>query len=305
MCGRCDNNTRLCRVARSHLGSAQQKRTSSKSLDASVPNTSYGEITKPLGFKMGIVMKGLVDPESILQRIEDIDVAIGTAVYVLGFRDESNVLVGIDIMLDEDPLVDFLRRSIADQELVLIELDLLFACGIHDRDTCTTVVHQDVFELVEQASEHRHIDVFTNAVLVFTGIAMMAGFQNDVDGIAQARRQIDEQVKQSLSRCRCEDYRNAARGIGVGVFVVFKTLARNDLHVISGANSVGQFKRSIACSLHVAFELVRCQGCKTRGRCRSRFVVITLALTGTKAWETHDDDLRCLRVVGMRRAGCS
>jgi len=67
MCGRCDNNTKLCRVARSHLGSAQQKRTSSKSQDACALNTFYGEITKLLRFKVGVVVKGLVDPKSILQ----------------------------------------------------------------------------------------------------------------------------------------------------------------------------------------------------------------------------------------------
>jgi|Laugrefbdmm110sn_1035136.scaffolds.fasta_scaffold103025_1 hypothetical protein len=97
---------------------------------------------------MGIVLKTPVDPQAVLEGIELIDVSIRAAVDMLGFGDKPKISIRVHIVLDKNPFVEFLRRSVTYQELVFIELNFLLALRVDHSNPRTSIIQEDVFEFV-------------------------------------------------------------------------------------------------------------------------------------------------------------
>ncbi len=211
-------------------------------------------------------MKGYVDTELRLHSAEITSEHIGAAVHVFGFGDKADTIVWVDIVLDQYTLEGFQRGSVANQHLVLIELDFLLFARVQHGNAGASIVEYHLFKVIEDTLEDWNIDMLTVKILMFTCVPIVAGLENDVDRISQAVDQVDEQVKEPFSRRGRHDHRNFRTRLWIYIRIVPKSLLGYDLQVKGRSNRFGQVKRSIAKDFHVRLELMAAQLLKAGGR---------------------------------------
>ena len=165
---------------------------------------------------------------------------------MFGLGDELHLVVAGDPMLPERLFVVVEILAVDDQQFVLIELDFLGDARIEHGDSRAAVVEQEVLEFVEDALQHRHVDVFAVEVLVAAGLAVVAGFEDHVDDRAEWIKQFEEGVEQVGFAGGAHQHRHIGSGLFVAVAVVAVSLAGDDLEVVGWANGVSQVEIAIA-----------------------------------------------------------
>ena len=84
--------------------------------------------------------------------------------------------------------------AVDDEQLVLVELHFLRQVRVEHGDAGAAVVDQQVFEVPEGALQDRHVDVFAVQVGVAVRFVAVAGFEDDVDHVAQRLDQLHERL---------------------------------------------------------------------------------------------------------------
>src|SRR5690606_37139092 len=93
------------------------------------------------------------------QFIELLDVPIVRRMDVFRFGQELDLVVARNAVAGEDFFKTFERPAVGDEQLMFVELDFLRSARVQNGDPGAAVVHQQVFKIVENTLEHRHVDV--------------------------------------------------------------------------------------------------------------------------------------------------
>ena len=137
--------------------------------------------------------------------------------------------------------------AVDDQQLVLVELHFLRDAGVEHGDAGAAVVHQQVFVVVQDALEHRQVDVLAVQVDVAAVLRGCGWFRAPRRPRSPADRAMSMNVSNS---CSLE-----AAAISTGTFdfdllvavdVVAVALAGHDLQVVRRADGVGQHEVAVA-----------------------------------------------------------
>ena len=135
-------------------------------------------------------------------------------VQVGGFGDEPQVLTPGNAGRPENSAEWLQVAAVADQQLVLVELDFHRPAGSDDRDAGAAVIEQQVLELAEVTFEHRPINVRPPQIAVAVGLVAVAGFENDVHDFAERIEQLQEDIEQTFAADGRGQGRNAQARAG-------------------------------------------------------------------------------------------
>jgi hypothetical protein len=168
-----------------------------------------------------------------------------------------NRQVGVeaDAVFGQNAFVGFEPLPVDDEHLVLVELHFLRQGRVEHGDAGTAVVGQQVFVLVQNAFEHRQVDLLAVQVRVPAGVLPVARLQHDIHRVAERVEQVDKQVEQNLAVGGGHQHGYPRPGLFVGVKVVTITLLRRDLQVVGGPHGVGQGEPVVRGDAEMRFEL--------------------------------------------------
>src|SRR5262249_37738047 len=131
-------------------------------------------------------------------------------------------------------------RSVNDQQLVLVELHFNRLGGRDDRYAGAAVVQKQVLEVAKMALQDQELDVLAVKIAVPLAVGIVAGFQDDIDGVAERIEQIEEAIEQLLAREGGDEHRHTEAGLGVAVQAHAEPFLRHDLQIQRRPNRVGQ-----------------------------------------------------------------
>ena len=140
---------------------------------------------------------------------------------------------------------------------MLVELNFLRQVRIQHGDACAAIVGEKVFIVPQRAQQDWDIHVFAIQVAVAFAVTRMACFENHIDDLAQWFDQFDEQLKQSLFRCRAHEYWHVRLALFITIHVVTVALAGSDFQIKRRTNRVRQHEVAVFCDGKVSFKLFR------------------------------------------------
>lgn len=146
--------------------------------------------------------------------------------------------------------------TVEKQQFVFVELDFHAAFGVHDGDAAAAIMEDYIFELIENALEHGHINLFAKQIGVPAISFLVAGFEDDVDDIAEWFKQGDEEVEEAFAADG--DHQNGQAGAAVGIDKPFMAIAGpwNDIEPPCGADSIGELKVAVAADANMGLKLL-------------------------------------------------
>ena len=189
---------------------------------------------------------------------------------VLGLGDEFHLIVALDAVVAENvfELVEIL--AVDDQQLVLVELDFLRDAGIKHGQARAAVVGQQVLVFLEDALEHGQIDVFAIQVAVAVVVAIVAGFQHDIDGESQRIQKVQKHVEEFFAGNGDHQHRHVGVVLLVVVRVVAVALGGHDLEIVRRPDGVGERIVAVPRHAQMRFQLLFAEVFEAAGADRHR-----------------------------------
>src|ERR1700685_3114901 len=201
------------------------------------------------------VSRSVVDAQPITQLLELLEVLFARRMDVFGLRDELDLFVAVDRKAFEDRLEFRQVLAVDDQQLVLVELHLERNAGIEHGNAQAAVVEQQILVIVENALQHRQVDVLAVQVEM-AAVALVAGFQHQVHFVPQWVQELEEQIQHRFSAGGTHQNGNLDPRVRVLVNVVPVTGAGNHLQIVRGPDGVRQQEASVTRDVQMRFELV-------------------------------------------------
>ena len=134
----------------------------------------------PNQFSVRDTAESVVDAESISKLLELVDIFFAGRMHVLSFRDESHVLDTLNTVASKHFFELSVVLTVDDDQFVFVQLNFHRTLWIKNRDAAAAVVQQQIFEVVQHALQHRHVDGFAIQVFVRHRTTVVACFQNNV-----------------------------------------------------------------------------------------------------------------------------
>jgi hypothetical protein len=200
------------------------------------------------------------DAQAVAELLEDRLEARISAVEVFAFRDEPEVVIAADALAAEELLKGFQVARVDDQEFVLVELDFHRLLGTQHGDSGAAIIEEQILEVAQVALQDRQVNGFAVKVAMMSAIALMAGFQDDIDDFAERIEHLQEKVEEAFARDGSGQDRHAEARPGVAIGVDAKTLTGDHLPVDRGPDCLGQPEVAVTVHLKMGSQFISTQG---------------------------------------------
>lgn len=197
------------------------------------------------------------------------------AVDVFRFGEEFHVFDERDICRLQYQFAGGVLFSVCEQQFVFIHLNFHGFSRVQDGNSAAAIIQQKLFEVIENALQHGHIDLFTVEICMLTVIFVVTGFQNDVHSVSERFQERQESIEQLFARNGGHQHGNACAGILVHIPFMAITPAWSHLKAVRRANCFCQQEISVAGNPHVIFQLFFSQVSEAAGAAGSSPITIT------------------------------
>jgi uncharacterized coiled-coil protein SlyX len=178
-------------------------------------------------------------------------VVVGRVVKVLGLANQGEHFPPPNTKPFEHPAERFQVRGVDVEEFVLVELDFDGKFVGEDRNSCASVVFQQLLELTEVAFQDRSINVVAAEILMAVTAVSVATLQNHMHYLTQRFEEGQKDIEEILGRDGCGQHGKTELRPAVAINLDPVPLAGWDQDIRAGSDSVCQDEVAVAVDTEV------------------------------------------------------